>query len=67
VERNRVKRLLREAFAAVGEALPDGHDFVVVARPDAAELSDRDGEQGVERALRELLEKAGFLSAEVAK
>jgi ribonuclease P protein component len=67
VERNRVKRLLREAFWALGETLPDGHDFVVVARPDAGELARRDGEEGIERALSELLEKAGFRGAEVAK
>ena len=67
VERNRVKRLLREAFRAFEGELPDGHDFVVVARPDAAELAERDGEQGVERALGELLEKAGFVPAEAAK
>jgi ribonuclease P protein component len=60
VERNRVKRLLREAFWNLGETLPDGHDFVVVARPDAGELAERDGEAGIERALLELLEKAGF-------
>jgi ribonuclease P protein component len=60
VERNRVKRLLREAFWRLAETLPDGHDFVVVARPDAGELAERDGEQGVERALLELLEKAGY-------
>jgi ribonuclease P protein component len=66
VERNRVKRLLREAFWASADSLPDGHDFVVVARPDAGELARGEGEAGIERALRELLEKAGFASSEAA-
>src|SRR4051812_47825033 len=67
VERNGVKRLLREAFWALGETLPDGHDFVVVARPDVGELAREEGEQGVERALRELLQKAGFTGTGAAK
>ena len=67
VERNRVKRLLREAFWALGEELPEGHDFVVVARPAVGELARRDGEEGVEWALRELLEKAGFTATEARK
>ena len=33
MERNRVKRMLREAFWASAEELRDGHDFVIVARP----------------------------------
>ena len=66
VERNRVKRLLRDAFWAVADTLPEGHDFVVVARPESGELASREGEPGVERSLRELLEKAGFAGSEAA-
>jgi ribonuclease P protein component len=66
VERNRVKRLLRDAFWEVADSLPDGHDFVVVARPESGELASREGEPGVERTLRELLEKAGLATSEAA-
>ena len=60
VERNRVKRLIREAFRAAADQLPAGHDFVVVARPDAGELARERGEPGIERALRELVDDAGL-------
>src|SRR5918912_3713862 len=43
VTRNRVKRVLREAFWSVAERLPEGHDYVVVARADAAALVEREG------------------------
>jgi ribonuclease P protein component len=59
VDRNRVKRLLREAFAAEAAVVPPGHDLVVVARPAARELAEREGLDGVRGALRELLERAG--------
>ena len=64
VERNRVKRLLREAFSATSEALPPGHDVVVVARPDVRDLADREGLAGVARALDELVDKARAPEAE---
>jgi len=60
VERNRVKRLLREAFARNEEGLRAGQDLVVVARPSAAELVERDGLQGIDEALSELIAKAGI-------
>jgi ribonuclease P protein component len=58
-DRNRVKRLVREAFAAEADVVPAGHDVVVVARPGARELAEREGLEGVRCALRELLERAG--------
>jgi ribonuclease P protein component len=55
VDRNGVKRALREAFWARDAKLPPGHDFVLVARPDLAGLVERDGTSGVGKALDELL------------
>lgn len=63
VERNRVKRLLREAFAGMEAGLPTGHDLVLVARPEARQLAERDGLAGVESALADLLERTGLRSA----
>jgi ribonuclease P protein component len=57
VDRNKVKRLLREAFAAESQRLPAGHDVVVVARPEARELAEREGLAGMRTALGELVEK----------
>ena len=55
VERNRMKRLLREAFWSSAGDLRDGHDFVIVARPAAL------GSASVQRRKR-----AGRGSREVA-
>jgi ribonuclease P protein component len=60
-ERNAVKRALREAFWDHADGLPPAHDFVVLARPDAAGLVEREGTAGVSRALGELLAVAGLL------
>ena len=58
VERNRVKRLLREAFAAEQHRAPAAHDIVVVARPEARRLADREGLTGLRESLGELLDHA---------
>jgi ribonuclease P protein component len=55
VERNRVKRLLREAFALESPRFPAGTDAVVVARPGAGDLAEREGLVGIRRALSELV------------
>jgi ribonuclease P protein component len=57
VDRTRVKRVLREAFWAEAERLPPGADYVVVARPDARELAEREGMPGVRTALAELVDQ----------
>jgi ribonuclease P protein component len=59
VDRTKVKRALREAFWAEAERLPDGADYVVVARPDSRELTEREGMAGVRTALVELIDAMG--------
>jgi ribonuclease P protein component len=58
VERNRVKRLLREAFAVEGMRLPAGTDAVLVARQDAGPLVEREGLAGLQAVLKALVERA---------
>jgi ribonuclease P protein component len=66
VERSRVKRVLREAFWAEAERLPDGSDYVVVARPEAGPLAERDGLAGVQTALAELVDAIGGRESEAS-
>jgi ribonuclease P protein component len=58
VERNRVKRLLREVFAQTEHELDSEQDIVVVARPEIRELAERDGLDGVGAAFGELIDRA---------
>lgn len=59
VERNRVKRALRDAFWGLAEVLPPGHDFVLVARPEIAPLAEREGVAGVRASIEEALAEPG--------
>jgi len=58
VDRNKVKRALRESFWGLTEQLPHGFDFVVVARAELAELVEREGTGGVTKSLEEALAAA---------
>ncbi len=55
VERNRVKRALREAFWGLSDRLPAGHDFVLVARSEIGGLVEREGTDGVRKSIEEAL------------
>jgi ribonuclease P protein component len=58
VDRNRVKRTLREAFWDLSETLPSRHDFVLVARPEIGELVEREGAAGAKASIEEALSGA---------
>jgi len=66
VDRTRVKRLLREAFWEESQRLPAGADYVVVARPEARPLAEREGAAGIRTALAELVDGLGGAPAEAA-
>jgi ribonuclease P protein component len=59
VDRNRVKRTLREAFWSLADRLPPRHDFVLVARSEIAAMIERDGSEGAKASLEEALEQTG--------
>jgi ribonuclease P protein component len=60
VDRNRAKRTLREAFWALADRFPSSHDFVLVARPEIAELIQRQGSDGVRASIEEALAESGL-------
>lgn len=55
VDRNKVKRALREAFWSLSDRLPAGHDFVIVAKAEIGDLVEREGTPGVTKSLEEAL------------
>ncbi|MDX6540487.1 MAG: ribonuclease protein component [Gaiellales bacterium] len=63
VERNRVKRLLREASARVAASLDAPLDLVVVARPGLAEVLAEERLEWLEAELRGLAARASGSSA----
>lgn len=64
VDRNRVKRLIREAFDEQAERLEPGFDVVVVARGNQEEGLWDKGLPAVSAHLHDLLADAGVLSSD---
>jgi ribonuclease P protein component len=56
VDRNKVKRTLREAFWSLSDRLPEKHDFVIVARSDIDGLIEKEGMAGVTKSLEEAMD-----------
>lgn len=59
VERNRVKRRLRELWRARLERVPVGRDYVLIVRPGLAEAAESHGFEWLGERLDEVLGKAG--------
>jgi ribonuclease P protein component len=60
VERNRVKRALRDAYREIVDELPGGHDIVLVARPGIEKLVADEGSPGVTATLRDVISQSGL-------
>ncbi len=49
---------MREAFWELSELIQPGRDYVIVARPGAEGLLEREGQDGVRSSLAELMEES---------
>lgn len=56
VTRNRVKRVLKEAFWSQVDLEEADQDFVLVARPGVGEVIEKEGLSGAESCVREVLD-----------
>ena len=55
VQRNKVKRAVRESFWELADELPGSSDYVIVARPGVEGLVEREGAAGVRESLAKLI------------
>jgi ribonuclease P protein component len=55
VVRNRVKRVLREAWRELLDSAPPGHDYVLAARPGFAEPAETRGREWIVAEIAEVL------------
>ncbi|HKX47250.1 MAG TPA: ribonuclease P protein component [Gaiellaceae bacterium] len=57
VARNRVKRLLREAWRELLPTVPSGNDYVLAARPGLAEPAETRGKEWLVAEIGEVLQR----------
>ncbi len=57
VVRNRLKRQLRAVWTALGDDVPPGKDYVLVARPGLAEAAESRGHEWLAEQAREVIGK----------
>jgi ribonuclease P protein component len=58
VQRNRLKRRLRDAFDELRDRLPPDHDYVLIARPGLAETAEARGFPWLRERVGEAFERA---------
>ena len=58
VTRNRLKRQLREAWRGMLDAVPAGHDYVLIARPGLGDAVEARGFEWLRERVAEVLGKA---------
>lgn len=64
VDRNRIKRVLREAFRSNAQSLRGNMDFVLIARTPIVELLETEGFAAVEAKMMEVFRKASLVLAQ---
>jgi len=64
VDRNRIKRVLREALHAHAGSLRGNMDLVIIARAPVVGLLEEDGFKAVEQKMVEVLRKASLIFPE---
>ncbi len=67
VTRNRLKRQLRMAFDELGQAVPRGRDYVLIARPGLADAVETHGYGWLAERVREVFRLAGRAGAEARR
>ena len=63
VERNRIKRQLREVWDARLDVVAPGHDYVLIVRPGLPEAAEANGFAWLGEQVDELLGKTGAMAA----